>query len=218
MGTMLEEKTGLALPLASPGLFREQCYIDGKWVDADSGETIKVTNPARGSELGTIPKMGAVETRRAIDAANAAWPAWRAKTAKERAQLLRRWFDLMMAHQDDLAVLLTAEQGKPLAEAKGEIVYAASFIEWFGEEAKRIYGDTIPGHQPDKRILVFRQPVGVVAAITPWNFPSAMITRKVGPALAAGCPIVVKPATQTPLFRAGACGAGGRGGRAHRHL
>ncbi|RMF09692.1 MAG: NADP-dependent succinate-semialdehyde dehydrogenase I [Alphaproteobacteria bacterium] len=195
---MLEEKTSPDLPLSAPGLFRQHCFIDGAWVDADSGETLKVMNPARNTELGTVPNMGAAETRRAIEAAEAAWPAWRAKTAKERAQILRRWFDLMMAHQDDLAVLLTAEQGKPLAEAKGEIAYAASFLEWFGEEAKRVYGDTIPGHQPDKRILVMRQPVGVVAAITPWNFPSAMITRKVGPALAAGCPIVVKPASQTP--------------------
>lgn len=185
--------------LSNPALLRQQCLINGAWVDADSGKTIPVTNPATGAEIGTIPDMGAAETRRAIEAANAAWPAWRAKSAKERSQVLRRWFDLMMANQDDLAVLLTAEQGKPLAEAKGEIAYAASFIEWFAEEAKRIDGDIIPGHQPDKRILVLRQPVGVVAAITPWNFPAAMITRKVGPALAAGCPFVIKPATQTPL-------------------
>jgi len=198
MANMLEEKTGLDLSLTSPGLLRQQCYIDGQWVDADSGDVEKVFNPARGTELGTIPNMGATETRRAIEAANAAWPAWRAKTAKERSAILRKWYDLMMVHQEDLAVLLTAEQGKPLAEAKGEIAYAASFIEWFAEEAKRIYGDTIPAQAADKRILVMREPVGVVAAITPWNFPAAMITRKVGPALAAGCTFVVKPATETP--------------------
>lgn len=186
-------------PLSDPKLFRQQCYIDGQWVDADGGETIPVTNPADGSLLGTVPKAGAAETRRAIEAANRAWPAWRAKTAKERAAILRKLFDLMLENQEDLARLMTAEQGKPLTESRGEIVYAASFIEWFGEEGKRIYGDTIPGHQPDKRIVVLKEPVGVVAAITPWNFPSAMITRKMGPALAAGCPIVLKPAAQTPF-------------------
>mgnify|MGYP003624288768 FL=1 len=180
-------------------LFRQQCYINGAWTDADSGETIDVTNPATGEKLGTVPKMGAAETKRAIEAANAAWPAWRAKTAKERAQILRKWFELMMANQDDLGTLMTAEQGKPLAEAKGEVAYAASFIEWFGEEGKRAYGDTIPQHGADKRIVVIKEPVGVVAAITPWNFPAAMITRKAGPALAAGCPIVIKPATETPF-------------------
>ena len=180
-------------------LFRQQCYINGAWTDADSGETIDVTNPATGEKLGTVPKMGAAETKRAIEAANAAWPAWRAKTAKERAQILRKWFELMMANQDDLGTLMTAEQGKPLAEAKGEVAYAASFIEWFGEEGKRAYGDTIPQHVADKRIVVIKEPVGVVAAITPWNFPAAMITRKAGPALAAGCPIVIKPATETPF-------------------
>ena len=180
-------------------LFRQQCYINGAWTDADSGESIDVTNPATGEKLGTVPKMGAAETKRAIEAANAAWPAWRAKTAKERAQILRRWFELMMANQDDLGTLMTAEQGKPLAEAKGEVAYAASFIEWFGEEGKRAYGDTIPQHGADKRIVVIKEPVGVVAAITPWNFPAAMITRKAGPALAAGCPIVIKPATETPF-------------------
>lgn len=179
-------------------LFRRQCYIDGQWRDADSGGTIDVTNPATGEKLGTIPKMGAAETRRAIAAANNAWPAWRAKTAGERAAILRRWAELMMAHQEDLARLMTAEQGKPLAEARGEIVYAASFIEWFSEEARRVYGDVIPGHQADKRIVVIRQPIGVCAAITPWNFPSAMITRKAGAALAVGCTMVVKPATATP--------------------
>jgi succinate-semialdehyde dehydrogenase/glutarate-semialdehyde dehydrogenase len=187
-----------ALALRDMSLFRQQGFIDGKWVDADSGGTIDVTNPATGAVLGTVPKFSAAETRRAIEAADRAWPAWRAKTAKERANMLRKWFNLMMENQEDLAVLMTAEQGKPLAEAKGEVVYAASFIEWFAEEAKRVYGDTIPGHQADKRIVVIKQPIGVVAAITPWNFPSAMITRKCAPALAAGCPVVIKPATQTP--------------------
>ncbi|MCP8462803.1 NADP-dependent succinate-semialdehyde dehydrogenase [Pseudomonas sp. ZM23] len=179
-------------------LFRQQAYIDGSWVDADSGKTINVNNPATNEIIGTVPKMGAAETRRAIEAADKALPAWRALTAKERANKLRKWFDLMIENQDDLARLMTIEQGKPLAEAKGEIAYAASFLEWFGEEAKRIYGDTIPGHQPDKRIIVIKQPIGVTAAITPWNFPSAMITRKAGPALAAGCTMVLKPASQTP--------------------
>lgn len=186
------------MQLSDSKLFRQQCFINGAWVDADSGETIDVKNPATGEKLGTIPKAGAAETRRAIEAANAAWPAWRAKTAKERSAVLRKWFELMMANQDDLGTLMTAEQGKPLAEAKGEVGYAASFIEWFAEEGKRIYGDTIPQHGADKRIVVIKEPVGVVAAITPWNFPAAMITRKAGPALAAGCPIVIKPATETP--------------------
>jgi succinate-semialdehyde dehydrogenase/glutarate-semialdehyde dehydrogenase len=186
------------LRLADPGLFREQNYLAGEWIDGDGGRTVEVTNPATGAVLGTVPSVGAEETRRAIAAANAAWPAWRARTAKERAAILRRWFDLMLANQDDLAKIMTAEQGKPLAESKGEIAYAASFIEWFAEEGKRVYGDTIPQHQADKRIVVLREPIGVCAAITPWNFPAAMITRKVGPALAAGCPIVVKPASATP--------------------
>jgi succinate-semialdehyde dehydrogenase/glutarate-semialdehyde dehydrogenase len=186
------------LQLKDPKLFRQQCYIDGQWAGADGGETIVVTNPASGAAIGTVPKMGGGETRRAIEAADRALPAWRAKTGKERAAILRRWFDLMLANQDDLALIMTTEQGKPLAEARGEITYAASFIEWFAEEAKRIYGDVIPPHQADKRIVVVKQPVGVCGAITPWNFPAAMITRKVGPALAAGCTIVVKPATQTP--------------------
>jgi len=190
---------GIAMPeLKDPTLFRQQCYIDGAWIGADSGKTIPVTNPANGAVLGTIPAMGAAETRRAIAAADAALPAWRAKLAKERAAILRRWFDLMMANQEDLAKIMTAEQGKPLAEARGEIAYSASFIEWFSEEAKRIYGDTIPTYQADKRVVVIKQPVGVCAAITPWNFPSAMITRKAGPALAAGCTMVLKPATATP--------------------
>ncbi|KHS48886.1 NADP-dependent succinate-semialdehyde dehydrogenase [Hafnia paralvei] len=180
-------------------LFRQQAFIQGEWRDASHQQTIAVTNPANGQLLGTVPKMGADETRAAIEAANQALPAWRALTAKERAVILRRWFDLMMANQDDLAKLMTLEQGKPLAEAKGEIAYAASFIEWFAEEGKRIYGDTIPGHQADKRLIVIKQPIGVTAAITPWNFPAAMITRKAGPALAAGCTMVLKPASQTPF-------------------
>lgn len=180
-------------------LFRQQAFIQGEWRDASHQQTIDVTNPANGQLLGTVPKMGADETRAAIEAANQALPAWRALTAKERAVILRRWFDLMMANQDDLAKLMTLEQGKPLAEAKGEIAYAASFIEWFAEEGKRIYGDTIPGHQADKRLIVIKQPIGVTAAITPWNFPAAMITRKAGPALAAGCTMVLKPASQTPF-------------------
>jgi succinate-semialdehyde dehydrogenase/glutarate-semialdehyde dehydrogenase len=184
--------------LKDPKLFREACFIDGEWVAAVEGGTLAVKNPASGELLGHVPDMGAAETRRAIDAAARAFPAWAARTAKERAMLLRRWFDLMVEHTEDLAVLMTAEQGKPLAESKGEIAYAAAFIEWFSEEAKRLYGDIIPGHQADKRIMVLRQPIGVVAAITPWNFPSAMITRKAGPALAAGCTMLVKPATQTP--------------------
>jgi succinate-semialdehyde dehydrogenase / glutarate-semialdehyde dehydrogenase len=187
-----------ALNLKDPSLFRQQCYVDGRWVDADSGKTVAVDNPATGEILGTVPNMGAAETRRAIEAANAAFPAWRAKTAKERAAILRKWFDLMMANQEDLARLMTAEQGKPLAESRGEIAYAASFIEWFAEEGKRVYGDVIPQHQADKRIVVLKEPIGVCAAITPWNFPAAMITRKAGPALAAGCTMVVKPATATP--------------------
>jgi succinate-semialdehyde dehydrogenase/glutarate-semialdehyde dehydrogenase len=198
--------------LSDPSLFRQQCYIDGAWVDADSGKTVEVNNPATGELLGTVPNMGAAETRRAIEAANAAWPEWRAKTAKERATVLRKWFDLMMANQEDLAVLMTMEQGKPLTESRGEVAYGASFIEWFAEEAKRIYGDVIPGHQGDKRIVVIKQPVGVVAAITPWNFPIAMITRKAGPALAAGCPIVIKPASQTPYSALALCELAERAG------
>jgi succinate-semialdehyde dehydrogenase/glutarate-semialdehyde dehydrogenase len=179
-------------------LWKELGFIGGDWVAADSGQTTVIHNPATGAPLGRVPVMGAAEARRAIDAAQAALPAWSRKTAGERSRLMRAWFDLMLANQQDLAVIMTAEQGKPLAESRGEIAYAASFIEWFAEEAKRVYGDVIPGHQADKRILVLRQPIGVVAAITPWNFPAAMITRKAGPAIAAGCPIVVKPAPQTP--------------------
>ncbi|HEX4152914.1 MAG TPA: NADP-dependent succinate-semialdehyde dehydrogenase [Steroidobacteraceae bacterium] len=188
-----------SLKLKDKALLRQECLIGGRWVPADSGGSIAVENPATGEKLGFIPNMGSAETKRAIAAASEALPAWAARTAKDRSALLRRWFELIMQNEADLATIMTAEQGKPLAESKGEIVYAASFIEWFAEEGKRLYGDVIPGHQADKRILVLRQPVGVVAAITPWNFPSAMITRKAGPALAAGCTMVLKPATQTPL-------------------
>nr|WP_314477493.1 NADP-dependent succinate-semialdehyde dehydrogenase [uncultured Pseudomonas sp.] len=186
------------MQLKDAQLFRQQAFINGEWLDADNGQSIQVTNPATGEVIGSVPKMGTAETRRAIEAADKALPAWRALTAKERSAKLRRWFELMIEHQDDLARLMTTEQGKPLAEAKGEIAYAASFIEWFAEEAKRVYGDTIPGHQADKRLIVIKQPIGVTAAITPWNFPAAMITRKAGPALAAGCTMVLKPASQTP--------------------
>ena len=177
---------------------RQQAYIDGQWVDADNGETITVTNPATGEELGTVPKMGAAETKRAIEAAQKAMPEWAAKTAAERAKVLRKWFNLIIENQEELAQLLTAEQGKSLTEARGEIAYGAAFIDWFAEEAKRAYGEVVPTHDKNKRIITLRQPIGVVGAITPWNFPSAMITRKVGPALAAGCPVVLKPAAQTP--------------------
>ena len=187
------------IALQDSRLFRQASYIDGAWVDSTAHGVIDVDNPATGDIIGTVPRLGKDETRRAIDAAARAFPAWRAKTAKERAAILRRWFELMMANQDDLARLMTTEQGKPLAESKGEVAYAASFLEWFGEEAKRVYGDTIPGHQPDKRIVVIKQPIGVVACITPWNFPLAMITRKAGPAIAAGCAVVLKPASQTPF-------------------
>ncbi|QNH04753.1 NAD-dependent succinate-semialdehyde dehydrogenase [Pseudomonas sp. B11D7D] len=180
-------------------LFRQQAFIDGQWLDAQDGSTCAIFNPANGKQIGSVPNMGAAETRQAIAAANRAWPAWRALTAKERSNLLKRWYALIIEHSDALAEILTLEQGKPLAEAKGEILYAASFIEWFAEEAKRIYGDTIPSHKGDARIVVSKEPIGVVAAITPWNFPAAMITRKVGPALAAGCPCIVKPAPETPF-------------------
>jgi succinate-semialdehyde dehydrogenase/glutarate-semialdehyde dehydrogenase len=188
-----------ALPLRDEYLLRQKAYVNGAWCDADEGGTLTVTNPATGRPLGTVPKMGAAETRRAIEAARAAWPAWRKRTARERAAVLRRWFELMLANQEDLAVLMTAEQGKPLAESRGEIAYAASFLEWFAEEGKRVYGDTIPATACDRRIVVLKEPIGVVAAITPWNFPSAMITRKAGPALASGCPVVLKPASATPF-------------------
>jgi succinate-semialdehyde dehydrogenase/glutarate-semialdehyde dehydrogenase len=180
-------------------LFRQASYIDGAWVDASGHGVIEVDNPATGETIGTVPRLGRNETRQAIEAAERAFPEWRKKTAKERASVMRRWFDLMMANQEDLARLMTTEQGKPLAESNGEVAYAASFLEWFGEEAKRVYGDTIPPHQADKRIVVTKEPIGVVACITPWNFPLAMITRKAGPAIAAGCTVVLKPASQTPF-------------------
>jgi succinate-semialdehyde dehydrogenase/glutarate-semialdehyde dehydrogenase len=189
----------MSLQLNDPSLLRQQAYVNGQWCEADSGARTEILNPASGELIGSVPNMGRGETRRAIEAAQAAQPAWRALTAKERANRLRQWFNLIMANQEDLARIMTAEQGKPLAEARGEIAYAASFIEWFAEEAKRAYGDMIPGHAPDKRILVQKEPVGVTAAITPWNFPSAMITRKAGPALAVGCAMVLKPAPQTPF-------------------
>ncbi|WP_245559708.1 NAD-dependent succinate-semialdehyde dehydrogenase [Amorphus coralli] len=200
------------LTLSDPSLFHTQAYIAGAWADADSGATIEVTDPATGATLGTIPDCGAAETTRAIEAANAAWPAWRAKPAKERAAILRRFFELMMENQDDLARLMTAEQGKPLAEAKGEIAYAASFLEWFAEEAKRVYGETVPAPMADRRILVIKQPIGVTAAITPWNFPAAMITRKLAPALAAGCPMVIKPSEFTPYSALALCELAERAG------
>lgn len=189
----------MLLQLQRPELLRQQAYINGQWCDAASGNTIAVDNPATGEIIAHVPSLTAEETRAAIDAADAALPAWRAKTAKERATILRRWYELMLANQEDLARLMTAEQGKPLVESRGEIVYAASFLEWFAEEGKRIYGDMIPSPLADRRFLVMKQPIGVCAAITPWNFPSAMITRKAGPALAAGCTMVLKPASQTPL-------------------
>lgn len=185
--------------LKDPSLVRELGYIDGAWAAADNGAVFPVTNPATGETLAVVPKMGTTETNRAIRAAQAAFPAWRARTAKERSAILRRWFDLMIQNQDDLARLLTLEQGKPLSEAKSEILYGAAFVEWFAEEAKRIYGDVIPHHKNGVRLVVQKEPVGVVAAITPWNFPNAMITRKAAPALAAGCTFVVKPAEATPL-------------------
>ncbi len=187
------------LNLKDKKLFRQQCYIDGKWLDADSGESIDVTNPATGEKLGTVPNMGAEETRRAIEAAEEAFSSWRKTTAYEKSHVLRRWFDLMMAHKEDLSIIMTAEQGKPINESRGEINYAASYIEWFAEEARRVYGDTVPAHSNDKRIILIKQPVGVTAAVTPWNFPAAMITRKAAPALAAGCTQVIKPATATPF-------------------
>jgi succinate-semialdehyde dehydrogenase/glutarate-semialdehyde dehydrogenase len=187
------------LLLKDPDLFRQQAYIGGRWCDADSGATVKVNNPATGETLGSVPMMTANETRRAIEAAKNAFIDWSRKPAKERSILLRRWHDLIMSNVDDLGALMTAEQGKPLAEAKGEVAYAASFIEWFGEEAKRVYGDTIPSPWSDRRLVVIKQPIGVCAAITPWNFPAAMIARKVGPALASGCTMVARPATSTPF-------------------
>jgi succinate-semialdehyde dehydrogenase / glutarate-semialdehyde dehydrogenase len=200
------------MQLKDSKLFRQQAYIDGQWVEADGRKSFAVNNPADDSTLGSVPDMGAAETRRAIMAAERALPDWRARTGKERAAILRKWADLMMANQEDLAQLMTAEQGKPLSESRGEIAYAASFIEWFGEEAKRIYGDVIPGFTRDRRVIVLKQPIGVCAAITPWNFPAAMITRKVGPALAAGCTMVVKPAEQTPFSALALCELAERAG------
>jgi succinate-semialdehyde dehydrogenase/glutarate-semialdehyde dehydrogenase len=194
-----------SLSLRDMSLFRQQAFVAGQWEDAASGQSKTVVNPATGEVIGTIPNMGAAETRRAIEAADKALPDWRARTAKERAQILRRWFDLMMANQEDLAILMTVEQGKPLVESRGEIAYAASFIEWFAEEGKRAYGDVIPAHGRDKRLVVLKQPIGVTAAITPWNFPAAMIARKVGPALAAGCTMVIKPAELTPYSAFAMC-------------
>lgn len=196
---MLDKTPSLDSILKDPSLVKTAAYIDGAWVGADSGKSVPVLNPSSGEEIATVPDMGAEETRRAIDAAEIAQKDWAARTAKDRSTVLRRWYELIMENQDDLGAILTAEMGKPLAEAKGEIAYGASFIEWFAEEAKRVYGDVIPGHQEDKRIVVLKQPVGVVGAITPWNFPCAMITRKAGPALAVGCSMVLKPATMTPL-------------------
>lgn len=187
------------LKLTDPSLLRSQIFIDGKWVDADSGATMPILNPATREEIISIPNAGADETRRAIEAADRAFTSWRKTTAKERADILKRWFSLIMANQEDLAQLMTAEQGKPLAESRGEVGYGASFVEWFAEEGRRVYGDTIASNNPNQRIVTLKQPVGVVAAITPWNFPIAMITRKVGPALASGCTVVLKPATATPL-------------------
>jgi succinate-semialdehyde dehydrogenase/glutarate-semialdehyde dehydrogenase len=185
--------------LKNDALFREQCYVNGEWVDAEDGEVIEVNNPATGEIIGTVPSLKAEETRAAVEAANVAWADWREKTGKERCNILRKWYNLMMENQEDLAILMTTEQGKPLAESRGEIAYAASFIEWFAEEAKRIYGDVINHPLPGKRIIVLKQPIGVVASITPWNFPAAMITRKCAPALAVGCPVVIRPASQTPF-------------------
>ncbi|RZO88686.1 MAG: NAD-dependent succinate-semialdehyde dehydrogenase [alpha proteobacterium HIMB59] len=179
--------------------YRDKCYINGEWVSADSGETISVNNPATLEEIGTVPKCETAETRRAIEAANAAWPEWKAKSARQRSDILRKWFDLMIENKEELAQMMTIEQGKPINESRGEIGYGASFVEWFSEEAKRVYGDTIPDPMTDRRIVVLKQPVGVVASITPWNFPNAMITRKCAPALAVGCPVVIKPASQTPF-------------------
>src|SRR5687768_15624389 len=193
------------LSLRDPSLFRQQAFVGGRWLDAASGEEKQVVNPATGELIGTVPNCGAKEARAAIEAADKALPDWRSRTAKVRAQLLRKWFDSIMANQEDLAVLMTVEQGKPLAESRGEIAYAASFIEWFAEEGKRAYGDVIPSHGTDKRIVVLKQPIGVTAAITPWNFPTAMIARKVGPALAAGCTMVIKPSELTPYSALAMC-------------
>ncbi|MBI4206416.1 MAG: NADP-dependent succinate-semialdehyde dehydrogenase [Betaproteobacteria bacterium] len=206
------QKVKPAFQLKDMSLFRQQCYINGEWVDADNKATLAVHNPADGQQLGTVPNLTAAETRRAIEGAHAAWPAWRAKTAKERAGILRKWHDLMMANQEDLAILMTVEQCKPLAESRGEIAYGASFIEWFAEEGKRIYGDTIPSPTADRRFVVIKQPIGVCAAVSPWNFPKAMNTRNAGPALAAGCTMVIKPASATPYSALALCELAERAG------
>src|SRR6202045_490610 len=201
-----------SLSLNDPDLLRQQAYIDGRWCDADNGRSFPVTDPATGELLAQVPDMQATETRRAIEAAKTAWPDWRRKTAKDRAVLLRKWYDLMMANVDDLARIMTAEQGKPLAESKGEISYAASFIEWFAEEGKRVYGDTIPSPWNDGGLGVLKEPVGACSPIPPWNFPAAMITRKAGPALASGCTMVLKPATATPFSALALCELAERAG------
>ena len=200
------------MQLRDKGLFREQCYVNGEWVHADSGVTFDVNNPANNQRLGSVPKMGAAETRRAVQSASDAYPAWRALTAKERGAILRKWYELMLLHQEDLALLMTSEQGKPLQEARGEVLYGAAFIDWFAEEGKRTYGDTIPQPNNDWRIVVSKEPIGVCAAITPWNFPNAMIARKVGPALAAGCTMVARPASQTPFSALAMAELGARAG------
>ena len=200
------------MQLKDKGLFREQCYVNGEWVDADRGATFDVINPANNQRLGSVPKMGAAETRRAVQSASDAYPAWRTLTAKERGAILRKWYELMLQHQEDLALLMTSEQGKPLPEARGEILYGAAFIDWFAEEGKRTYGDTIPQPNNDWRIVVSKEPIGVCAAITPWNFPNAMIARKVGPALAAGCTMVARPASQTPFSALAMAALGARAG------
>lgn len=200
------------MQLKDKGLFREQCYVNGEWVDADRGATFDVINPANNQRLGSVPKMGAAETRRAVQSASDAYPSWRALTAKERGAILRKWYELMLLHQEDLALLMTSEQGKPLPEARGEVLYGAAFIDWFAEEGKRTYGDTIPQPNNDWRIVVSKEPIGVCAAITPWNFPNAMIARKVGPALAAGCTMVARPASQTPFSALAMAELGARAG------
>jgi succinate-semialdehyde dehydrogenase / glutarate-semialdehyde dehydrogenase len=196
---MLDHVTDLSSLLKRPDLLIESAYVGGQWVQADSGKTFEVRNPARGDVIARLPDLSRAEVARAIDAAHAAQKPWAAKTGKERAKILHRWYELMMEHQEDLAILMTSEQGKPLSESRGEVAYGAAYVEWFAEEAKRVYGETIPGHLPDKRITVIKQPIGVAAGITPWNFPNAMIARKVAPALAAGCAFVSRPATLTPL-------------------
>lgn len=202
----------IKMHLKDQSLFRQQCYINGEWVNADDGGTLDVTNPSSGSVIGTVPKLGAAETARAIDAAEAAFQSWRKQTAKQRAVCLKKLAELMLENEEDLAKLMTIEQGKPLVESKGEVAYAASFFEWFAEEGRRVYGDVIPHHLPDRRIIVIKEPIGVCAAVTPWNFPSAMITRKAGPALATGCTIVIKPASSTPYSALALCELAERAG------